>query len=673
MSFPTTLSRPSEAGDSRSAMSSRMTDIASQPGEEEERPETARSGAAHGSSTVRPTTRGSTKSPIYENSRPSTASTGQHGGTWSQPSSTRRSQIAAEAQSKRTSGAGARSSAYGGGRPQSAASRPPSSTSRSHVPTVTSHAFFRPMSSQKLQAQRGGRLPATSPTQPAEDGYSEVGSNANRTSIGSNPTLRQGLANFPTDNEPPPNSRGTDRTERGVDRDDNVSPTGNGTMTSYGDSVTPLQGHTADKGLTVDTLRTNRNYQNGSSIKSPIQPSPKTFRSSFLLPSRGTAQTRESREGREKLASIASSPRDPPTPTKMMDELRLTSGRNYQYFSGNTIFCMGGRMQNTRDKPISFATGLMVIVPAALFFAFSAPYLWHQVSPAIPIIFGYIFFVCISSFIHASVSDPGKKQILPRNLHQMPPHVGEEDPLTVGPPTTAWTIIKSFTVVNGAMEVPVKYCKTCNIWRPPRSHHCRVCDNCVESQDHHCVWLNNCVGRRNYRYFFTFVTTGTVLGLFLIGASLAHVLLYRAEMHISFRDAIGAQRIPFAMVILGVLITPYPIALLVYHVFLMARGETTREYLDSHKFLKKDRHRPYTQGSLLKNFISVLGRPRPPTYMHFKRRYEDGDQRFGERRSAKKKHDGGVEMEPMQGTNPAFQHRVAERGQPQDGAGEAAV
>lgn len=38
-----------------------------------------------------------------------------------------------------------------------AESRPPSSYSRTHVPSLTSSAFFRPMSSQRLQAQRGQR------------------------------------------------------------------------------------------------------------------------------------------------------------------------------------------------------------------------------------------------------------------------------------------------------------------------------------------------------------------------------------------------------------------------------------------------------------------------------------------------------------------------------------
>ena len=86
------------------------------------------------------------------------------------------------------------------------------------------------------------------------------------------------------------------------------------------------------------------------------------------------------------------------------------------------------------------------------------------------------------------------------------------------------------------------------------------------------------------------------------------------------------------MVIYGAVGTPYLLALMVYHLFLMGRGETTREYLNSHKFLKKDRHRPFTQGNIIKNWLVVLCRPRPPTYLNFKRKYEEGDQRFGERK-----------------------------------------
>jgi palmitoyltransferase ZDHHC9/14/18 len=237
-------------------------------------------------------------------------------------------------------------------------------------------------------------------------------------------------------------------------------------------------------------------------------------------------------------------------------------------------------------------------------------------------------------------------------------------------------MVVSATTANSAMEVPTKYCKSCNIWRPPRAHHCRVCDNCIETQDHHCVWLNNCMGRRNYRYFFVFVWTGTLLGLFLLGACLAQILVWRQQNQTSFGAAISKWRVPFAMCIYGILITPYPFSLGVYHFFLMGRGETTREYLNSHKFLKKDRHKPFTQGSILRNWAVVLFRPRPPTYLHFKRKYEEGDQRFGPRRDKRtaplsaEQQGGGVEMQDVRATQ-GFQGPSSRTRTPRDDAGTA--
>ncbi|KAF2452443.1 DHHC palmitoyltransferase-domain-containing protein, partial [Lineolata rhizophorae] len=268
---------------------------------------------------------------------------------------------------------------------------------------------------------------------------------------------------------------------------------------------------------------------------------------------------------------------------------QMQLGKNYEYFTGNTVFCWGGRLQNARDRPINIATGILVLAPAGLFFGFSAPWLWRNISPAIPIVFAYIFCVCMSSYFHASVTDPG---ILPRNLHPFPPPNPREDPLTPGPATTEWTMVISATSPSAAMEVPTKYCKSCNIWRPPRAHHCRVCDNCIETQDHHCVWLNNCVGRRNYRFFFAFVAAATILGLMLFGCSLAQLLVWQRQRRQpggggpGFGDALDANRVPFALMIFAVLGTPYPASLLAYHLFLLGRAETTREYLNSHKFAR---------------------------------------------------------------------------------------
>lgn len=310
------------------------------------------------------------------------------------------------------------------------------------------------------------------------------------------------------------------------------------------------------------------------------------------------------------------------------------------------MFCWGGRLQNTKERPISVFTFVAMLLPALLFFAFSASYLWRYASPAIPILFAYVFLICASSFLHASFTNPG---ILPRNLHPFPPTDPNEDPLALGPTLTEWTMVISATSTTAAMEVPTKYCKTCNIRRPPRAHHCRTCDNCVETQDHHCVWLNNCVGRRNYRYFFTFIASGTILAVFLFGASLGHIFLYMHHEHKSFQQSIDKLRVPFAMAIYAIIIFLYPFCLTGYHLFLVARGETTREYLQSHKFPKKDRHKPFTQGSTWKNLVVVLLRPRMPTYLQFKRQYVEGDQRLGRRKGKVDQQSAGVEMQKFKG------------------------
>ncbi|KAF7867238.1 hypothetical protein EAF04_005321 [Stromatinia cepivora] len=629
--FPNPHLAPSELEDGVSVLSSRMTDIASEDGDNTD---TFSDPISHGR-------RLSQRHSIQTGdgtSRPGTGVTAVSSrGTFGQAASSRRGY---------TPGIIAQRGTIAG--------RPLSSTTKTHVPSLSSHAFFRPMSSQRLQAQRAGSRPVTLIQQGfGEDGSLDGGSA--RQSLHSNITIPHQIITEDADLPPPP-SRGTEVTDLGtVDRGTaNTSPIHGHAAESFTESVRPLQkGPANTKGLSVNI---DKGYKNGSSTPK----SPRSFHSNFLMPARndgpaGSASPSRSNQGREKLSSAASSPGFNPADAQQKNKQTSDLGKNHQYFTGNTVFCWGGRLQNTQHRPINIATGLFVLIPSILFYIFSAPFLWHHVSPAVPILYAYIFYICMSSFIHASVSDPG---ILPRNLHPMPPADENEDPLRLAPPQNDWTMIKSAKSSTAAMEVPTKYCKTCNIWRPPRGHHCRVCDNCIETQDHHCVWLNNCVGRRNYRYFFTFVTSGTILGTFLLGASIAQIIVYGHQQDISFGASINHWRVPFAMFIYGLLATPYPFALMVYHFFLMGRGETTREYLNSHKFIKKDRHRPFTQGSVVSNWIAVLCRPRPPTYLSFKQKYEEGDQRFGERRGKRtaplsKEFQGGGNNMEMQNVHTA--------------------
>ncbi|KAK3114775.1 Eukaryotic peptide chain release factor GTP-binding subunit [Teratosphaeriaceae sp. CCFEE 6253] len=527
-------------------------------------------------------------------------------------------------------------------------SRAGSAISKSHVPSLAAQGFFKPMSSQKLQAQRGPR-PASSIAQKVTRRPSEESMQRHRYSNASVNTLRDGPQPALDEDAPPlPISRGTaftsDGTLHGVQ--------GPGSVVSNNSTV-PLQARQpSTHDLKVDT---NAQRKSNNSLRQPPKsPGSRSLRASLGIPSRRASKLDQERRvspAHEKLHSDPSSPNDTedklPLPA-MHAGTHAAHGKNYEYFAGNLIFCLSGRLLNSRARPLNVATFVLTTLPAALFFAFSAPWLWHHVSPAMPILFAYFFYVTMSSFLHAALSDPG---ILPRNLHPHPADPeAERDPLTVGPPTTDWIMVKTYpssrSPVNQAgaeeagsqpggttaMEVPTKYCKSCNIWRPPRAHHCRVCDACIETQDHHCVWLNNCVGRRNYRFFFAYVGFATLTTILLLAFSLTHVGLYGKRHGISFSASLRGrteERIAFAMFLYSLLAVPYPSSLFIYHCFLMSRGETTREYLNSHKFLPKDRHRPFTQSSWWKNWVAVLGRPRPPTYMRFRKRWREGDMRLG--------------------------------------------
>ncbi|KAM5442480.1 Eukaryotic peptide chain release factor GTP-binding subunit [Microsporum ferrugineum] len=530
--------------------------------------------------------------------------------------------------------------------------RPPSAQSKmskTHVSSLTSQAFFRPMSSQRLQAQRGGRPTTTSnSTVGYEDNQSDVGSQARRSMV-SNATAQ-------LDQELRPPSRGTEFTDPILpDRmTANASPSGHTTLRSLGDNVRLLNDR-SHRSSTPVQVNLGENYTNPSASHEPPSKSPMSFPSGLL--GGNTSDSTIRRGDQRNHTRLASNPTSipEPEPEKLQEEPVIEKGRNFEYFTGNTAFFGGGRFQNTRDRPVNILTAFLIILPSILFFAFSAPWLWKHLSPGIPIVFAYILYLCFSSFLHASLVDPG---ILPRNLHTFPPTDPSADPLALGPPTSDWVMIKLATSDVAAMDVPVKYCKTCSIWRPPRCYHCRVCNNCVETLDHHCVWLNNCVGRRNYRYFFSFVASSTLLAIFLFAASLAHILSYKSQEGVTFAVALQKWRVPFAMVIYGGLAATYPASLAVYHIFLMGRGETTREYLNSRKFKKEDRHRPFTQGDALKNLGAVLGKPRTPSYLQFKKPHIEGDQRFAtyqvhKRRTDIEAQNGGLEMQQVSNGHPS--------------------
>ncbi|GAN04576.1 conserved hypothetical protein [Mucor ambiguus] len=250
--------------------------------------------------------------------------------------------------------------------------------------------------------------------------------------------------------------------------------------------------------------------------------------------------------------------------------------RNYQIFPGHTRFLLGGRLVTSRDYRAFIAALFILISPTVLFAIFTCPFLWNQVHPVLPIVFAYLFVLAFVSMLKTSWTDPG---IIPRNLDPIAQDILDENASVnseEAPPKEIWIKNTSYAL---------KYCDTCMIYRPPRASHCRQCNNCVEFEDHHCAWLNNCVGKRNYRSFFTFITSSALLCIFVI-CSVVYELLFISRNQVQQPTSFG-EVFSQAPIRADIIRAKYP----------------------------ELRANPYSKNSPLKNMIQVLCQPQPKSYL----------------------------------------------------------
>ena len=159
----------------------------------------------------------------------------------------------------------------------------------------------------------------------------------------------------------------------------------------------------------------------------------------------------------------------------------------------------------------------------------------------------------------------------------------------------------------------LKYCKTCHIFRPPRSTHCRHCDNCVERFDHHCPMVGNCIGKRNYRHFYLFLVSVFVFAGYVLGCNI--VVLNLKAKATSTGDAVKdsvATVIEMVVAAAAILIVG---GFLCFHSYLVAMEMTTNEFLKGTYSAKKHENstNPYTHKICCCNFLRILCSSKPPS------------------------------------------------------------
>ncbi|KAL5017014.1 hypothetical protein ScPMuIL_006603 [Solemya velum] len=225
---------------------------------------------------------------------------------------------------------------------------------------------------------------------------------------------------------------------------------------------------------------------------------------------------------------------------------------------------------STKIIPATCAWSIL-LGTTGLFFAFVIPYLMNAYTMGIPIYQGIITIFVVANFGLATFMDPG---VYPR-AHE--DEIKDDD---FRAPLYKNVEIKGITV-------KMKWCTTCQFYRPPRCSHCSVCNNCIETFDHHCPWVNNCIGRRNYRYFFLFLLSLSVHKVSIFSLCLIHVL----DNQDTLKDKGNIVAI-VVMCVIGLLVLPVG-GLTGFHIVLVSRGRTTNEQVTG-KF--KGGHNPFSRG-----------------------------------------------------------------------------
>lgn len=280
-------------------------------------------------------------------------------------------------------------------------------------------------------------------------------------------------------------------------------------------------------------------------------------------------------------------------------------------YGNNRTFCKG-RFITGPDGRSCVASLLMILVPSIIWQVEVGTFYASRCTALLPILAGVLQIGAMSFLLATAFSDPG---IMPRQKDFSEHYDARTKSFRTKQPP------RYYDLILRGHPFKLKYCTTCNIYRPPRCTHCSVCEDCIERFDHHCPWIGNCIGKRNYWLFYSFVSFTGTLNAFTLASSVAQLGVLCTEFQAngassgdSLVSAMRQEPLSAALVLYSVAIVWFTVGLCMYHNYLICTNQTTYEQI---KGVYSSGNNPFNRG-ILGNCSDILcSRVRPRYFNAF--------------------------------------------------------